>query len=50
MSSVVDGPARPFVLTKRFQRLVRYSADQKQYVKVQHKDGRIEHIPGLVKT
>ncbi len=44
--TVVDGPHRVSVWKKSFQRLTRVSADQKQYIRVQHQDGSIEHIQG----
>ena len=43
---LVDGPQRVFVINKRFERLARYSADQKQYLRIHHRDGTIEHMPG----
>ena len=46
VGTLADGPQRVFVAFKSFQRLQRYSADQKEYVKVQYDDGRIEHMPG----
>ena len=46
---LVDGPQRVFVFNKRFQCLTRFSADQKQYLKIQHRDGTIEHMPGWVR-
>ena len=44
----MDGPQRVFVAGKKFQNLYRYSADQKQYIRVQSRDGNIEHMPGYV--
>jgi hypothetical protein len=44
--TLVDGPQRVFVAFKTFQRLTRYSADQKEYIKIQYDDGKIEHKPG----
>lgn len=43
---LVDGPQRVFVINKRFECLPRFSADQKQYLRVKHRDGTIEHMPG----
>ena len=45
-AQVVDGPQRVWVYKKSFQRLTRVSADQKQYIKMQRRDGTIEHLPG----
>ena len=46
VGTLVDGPQRVFVAFKKFQRLERYSADQKEYIRVQYDDGKIEHMPG----
>ena len=46
VGTVVDGPQRVFVALKTFRRLQRYSADQKQYIRIQYSDGTIEHKPG----
>lgn len=46
VGTLVDGPQRVFVVFKTFQRLQRYAADQKEYIKIQHSDGKIEHKPG----
>ena len=48
MPFVVDGPQRVFVLTKEFKRLERFAADQKQFVKLQKRNGTIEHLTGSV--
>ena len=46
VGALADGPQRVFVAFKTFRRLVRHSADQKQYIRVQYDNGKIEHMPG----
>ena len=46
VGALVDGPQRVFVAFKSFQRLHRYSADQKEYIRIQYDNGTIEHMPG----
>jgi len=43
---LADGPQRVFVWRKSFQKLQRLSANQKQFIRLQHSDGNIEHLPG----
>lgn len=43
---IEDGPKRLFLWREKFQKLTRYAADQKQYLVVCYKDGRMEHKKG----
>lgn len=44
--SVIEGPHASFVFQKEVVPLVNYLASPSQYIVVEHKDGRIEHIQG----
>ncbi|OWF56825.1 uncharacterized protein LOC110451781 [Mizuhopecten yessoensis] len=43
---IEDGPKRLFLWREKFEKLTRYAADQKQYLVVTYKDGRVEHKKG----
>ncbi|XP_060083303.1 uncharacterized protein LOC132562573 [Ylistrum balloti] len=43
---IEDGPKRLFLWRERFQRLTRHAADQKQFLVIAYKDGRVEHKKG----
>lgn len=43
---VVDGPVRIFLLGETAEFLTRYAALPSQYLVIQYKDGRTEHVPG----
>ncbi|XP_062521520.1 uncharacterized protein LOC134196423 [Corticium candelabrum] len=46
-SRIVDGPQRLFLWrAKQFDTLVRYAANQSEYLWIQHADGTVEHRPG----
>lgn len=42
----VDGPARVFAIGREFSLLTRHRAEPAEYLAVQYRDGRLEHIPG----
>ncbi|XP_064638809.1 uncharacterized protein LOC135494610 [Lineus longissimus] len=43
---IEDGPKRIFLFREKYQLLMRFSADQNQYLRVRYRDGKVEHIPG----